>query len=239
MEWPPLSSPQPSGTPSYAQPHTVPVRSFSQTDFSVISNLLRNPDVSPGRVLESALSRTGIEPDAGLIQAVFEHFDSSPRLLHTLFLWAQRKPGFKPSVKLFNSMINVLAKARDFDSAWSMVLDKVGDEELDFVSKGTFVILIRRYSRAGTVDFLHHNIKISNLNFRFCIYYLYLNFIIGLIFLNWMNLTAVIEDTCFNLETERNLKIASDRKLIYARLLRNISKTIQFTFSRALGGQFV
>ncbi|XP_044464611.1 pentatricopeptide repeat-containing protein At5g11310, mitochondrial-like [Mangifera indica] len=143
--------------PSYSQqlcpstqPHPIPTQNFSQTNFSIISSFLRNPNISSGSDLHSELNRTGIEPDSGLVQAVFEHFDSSPKLLHTLFLWAETKPGFKSSVTLFNSMINVLAKAREFDSAWCMVLDKIGEDDgSGFVSKETFAVLIRRYARAG------------------------------------------------------------------------------------------
>lgn len=47
-------------------------------------------------------------------------------------------------------MINVLAKAREFESAWSLILDRIGgDKELGLVSVDAFVIMIRRYARAG------------------------------------------------------------------------------------------
>lgn len=49
-------------------------------------------------------------------------------------------------------MINVLAKAREFESAWSLILDRIGgDKELGLVSVDAFVIMIRRYARAGTL----------------------------------------------------------------------------------------
>lgn len=44
----------------------------------------------------------------------------------------------------------MLSKSRDFDSAWSLVLDRIGgDEEPALVSRDTFAIMIRRYARAG------------------------------------------------------------------------------------------
>lgn len=89
---------------------------------------------------------------------MFDHFDSSPKLLHGLFLWAEKQPGFRSSAKLFGSVVNVLAKSREFDSAWSLILNRVGgDEEPGLVSADTFVIMIRRYTRAGTLlcDCLH------------------------------------------------------------------------------------
>lgn len=101
------------------------------------------------------MNRTGVEPHPALVQAVLKHFDCSPKLLHTLFLWAESKAGFKSSATLFNSMVNVLAKAKEFGSAWSMVHDKVsGHDGPDSISKDTFAILIRRYVQAGMKDIL-------------------------------------------------------------------------------------
>ena len=92
-----------------------------------------------------------MDPDPSLVQAIFEHFDSSPKLLHDLFLWAERKPGFKSSATLFDSMVNILGKSREFEDAWSLVLNRIGDgkEGSTLVSVNTFAILIRRYARAG------------------------------------------------------------------------------------------
>lgn len=134
-----------------------PNPNFSQNEFSIVSDLLRNPIISPGSSFHDALDRTGIEPGPSLLQAVFDHFDSSPKLLHSLFLWAEKKPGFRPTETLFSSMINVLAKSRGFDYAWSLILERIGgeDEEPTLVSGDAFVIMIRRYARAGTFLLLY------------------------------------------------------------------------------------
>ncbi|XVF34438.1 hypothetical protein REPUB_Repub18cG0059100 [Reevesia pubescens] len=148
IKWPSPISP-PSST--NIKPHPIPTPGCSQTNFSIISNLLKNPTITSGLSLESALDQTGVDPDPALVQAIFEHFDSSPKLLHDLFLWAEKKPGFDCSATLFESMVNVLGKAREFEDAWSLVLERIGDgkEGSALVSVNTFVILIRRYARAG------------------------------------------------------------------------------------------
>ena len=87
----------------------------SQNDFSTISNLLTDPNISPGPALEAALDQTRVEPDPTLLQALFDCFDSSPKLL--LFVWAEKHPGFQSPAMLFNSMINVLAKS----SHWFLI----------------------------------------------------------------------------------------------------------------------
>lgn len=159
IDWPSLPIPESIPNPNLIQnPDSNlspnPELSFSRDDFSTIANLFTDPSISPGAALDTALDRTGIEPDSTLLQAIFKHFDSSPKLLHSLFLWAQKRPGFRPSTTLFNSVINVLAKSREFDSAWMLIRDRIDrHEETVFVSRDTFVIMIRRYARAGNMTF--------------------------------------------------------------------------------------
>lgn len=45
----------------------------------------------------------------------------------------------------------MLAKSKKFDSAWSLVLERIGEDEKEptLVSGETFSIMIRRYTRAG------------------------------------------------------------------------------------------
>ncbi|XP_039014930.1 pentatricopeptide repeat-containing protein At5g11310, mitochondrial-like [Hibiscus syriacus] len=127
--------------------------SFTNAKFSIIANLLSDPTITFSSSLHSALDKTQVDPDPDMLQAIFLRFDSSPRLLHGLFLWAEKRPGFESSDTLFDSMVNVLGKSRSFEEAWSLVLDRIGDdggrEGSNLVSVNTFVILIRRYARAG------------------------------------------------------------------------------------------
>ncbi|CAH8281695.1 unnamed protein product [Eruca vesicaria subsp. sativa] len=133
--------------------HQLTVPDFSQTDLSTISNLLENHNVTPGSSLESALNETGIEPSYQLVQTLFDRLSSSPMLLHSVFKWADTKPGFTPSPSLFNSVINAMCKARDFESAWSLIFDRVrSDGGSGLVTADTFIVLIRRYARAGMVE---------------------------------------------------------------------------------------
>jgi len=135
----------PDSTCTPPQQNTV-----AKTDLSTISNLLENTNVVPGSSLESALDETGIEPSVELVQALFDRLSSSPMLLHSVFKWAETKPGFTLSPSLFDSVVNSLCKAREFEIAWSLVFDRVrSDEGSNLVSADTFVVLIRRYARAG------------------------------------------------------------------------------------------
>ncbi|KAB1204539.1 hypothetical protein CJ030_MR8G021809 [Morella rubra] len=148
IKWPQPQSSLPHPNPD---PSSKPDPSPSPNHFSILSDLLTDPTISPGPHLEASLDRAGIEPDPSLLQSIFDRFDSSPKLLHTLFVWAEKQPGFRSSAPLFNSVINVLAKSKKFDSAWSLVLERIGEDEEEptLVSGETFSIMIRRYTRAG------------------------------------------------------------------------------------------
>ncbi|CAN1169156.1 Pentatricopeptide repeat-containing protein At5g11310, mitochondrial [Linum perenne] len=145
--------PQSLPTPHHHVPDSNLEAKYSQHDFSVLCGLLMDSNLCPGPSLEDALERMGIEPQEGLLEAIFEKFDSSPKLQHALFLWAEKRPGFRCSEVLFNLMINALGKAREFDAAWFLVLDRLAGDGAHFlVSSDTFAVLIRRYARAGIPD---------------------------------------------------------------------------------------
>ncbi|KAH1119322.1 hypothetical protein GYH30_047922 [Glycine max] len=155
IQWPSLPPPKPTPNPNPNLNPTPDPPSPNPNALSVISNLFADPSLSPGPALHAELDRAGIEPDPALLLAVFDRFGSSPKLLHSLFLWAQTRPAFRPGPKLFDAVVNALAKAREFDAAWKLVLhhaEKDGEEEGEkerLVSVGTFAIMIRRYARAG------------------------------------------------------------------------------------------
>ncbi|KAL7187532.1 hypothetical protein ACSBR1_037586 [Camellia fascicularis] len=125
-----------------------PDSNFDCNDFTTICDLLTNPSSLPGPTLEAALDRTGIELDPSLLQQIFDRFGSSPKLMLSLFLWSERQPGYRSSVDIFNAMIKVFARAREFESAWCLILNRL-KRPIEGPNMDTFAILIRRYARAG------------------------------------------------------------------------------------------
>ncbi|KAK2978133.1 hypothetical protein RJ640_028687 [Escallonia rubra] len=142
---PPL--PNPTFDPPHKNPNSDP--NFSQTDYNTISGLLTDSSLPPGPALEAALDRAGIELGPSLLEEIFARFDSSPKVLFTLFLWAGKQPGYQFSVGVFNSTINALGKMREFDLAWSLIFKRIKSDQGPY--EFTFAILIRRYARAGLV----------------------------------------------------------------------------------------
>ncbi|KAK4420038.1 Pentatricopeptide repeat-containing protein, mitochondrial [Sesamum alatum] len=142
---PPLLSKSPP------QPPTPPQNPDSATlsDFTRISELLSNPALHPGDGLEDALTEARISPSPNLFLQIFNHFDSTPKPLFTLFNWAQKRPDYQFSMAVFNAMVNSLGKAREFDSAWCLILDQIKGDPSRRPNSDTFLIMIRRYARAG------------------------------------------------------------------------------------------
>lgn len=98
----------------------------------------------------TALDETGIKPSIELVQTLFDRLSSSPMLLHFVFKWAEMKHGFTLTLSQFDYVVNPLCKSREFEIAWSLVFDRVrSNGGSGLVSADTFVVLIRRYTRAG------------------------------------------------------------------------------------------
>ncbi|PIN08050.1 hypothetical protein CDL12_19378 [Handroanthus impetiginosus] len=160
------------------QPPTPPPQNPNSalSDLTRISELLSSPALQPGPDLEEALTAAKITPSPNLLLDIFNHFDSTPKPVFTLFNWAQKLPNYEFSIAVFNAMVNSLGKAREFDSAWCLILDQNKEDPSKRPDFDTFLILIRRYSRAGlplaairtfeyacSLDFFHNSDAEKNL----------------------------------------------------------------------------
>ncbi|CAN4099868.1 unnamed protein product [Withania somnifera] len=135
--------------PKLPTPHQPQTLHYSPTTFTTLSEILRDPTIPPGPILENALDKSQVEVNESLFLQLFTHFDSSPKPLFTLYLWAQKKLWFQFSILVFNAMVNALGKEREFDSAWNLILDRLNFTERPNLD--TFAIMIRRYARAGMI----------------------------------------------------------------------------------------
>ncbi|CAH9122184.1 unnamed protein product [Cuscuta epithymum] len=149
MRWP-LKPQHRSQSPSLSPPSHPNTKFQPQNpnDFTKVCNLLRDPTVLPGPDLQQALDSAGIVLDEALFLDLFNHFDSSHKTLLPLFLWAEKQPWCNFSVAVLNAMVNALGKGRDFESAWSLIRERISSSDAK-PNLETFTIMIRRYARAG------------------------------------------------------------------------------------------
>ncbi|XP_077221479.1 pentatricopeptide repeat (PPR) superfamily protein [Tasmannia lanceolata] len=184
LRWPqnptkPPSPPPPKNPPPKTSKHHLALVQKEdlqnhqiKQDFNTLCNLLKDPSLSDNSSLQSALNLTKILPNPHLIETLIHNFDSSPKpSLLTLILWAHSHPTFHPTpLPLFNSIIHLFSKSKQFHSAWSLLIDRLNDprEIPPLVSLDTFAILIRRYARAGnpqsairTFEFIENLVSIE------------------------------------------------------------------------------
>lgn len=150
MKWPKLNHPPKQPIPLFSPPsstHQPQTPNYSPSHFTTLCEILRDPTIPPGPILENALDGAGVEVNECLFLELFNHFDSSPKPLFTLYQWAQKKEWFRFSLPVFTAVVNALGKEREFDSAWSLILDRLDSTEKPDLD--TFAIMIRRYVRAG------------------------------------------------------------------------------------------
>ncbi|KAG6391283.1 hypothetical protein SASPL_149036 [Salvia splendens] len=146
IPFPPLHKRNPQHPPS--QPPPLNPNADDPTS-ACISEILQSPALQPGPDLEAALNAAKINPTPAHLLGIFKKFDSSPKPLFTLFNWARKRPDYRFSVDVFNAMVDSLSKAREFDSAWCIILDQIKGDPNERPNLDTYVIMIRRYARAG------------------------------------------------------------------------------------------
>ncbi|XP_057521019.1 pentatricopeptide repeat-containing protein At5g11310, mitochondrial [Amaranthus tricolor] len=137
---------------SSRNPNPNPNPNFSETNFNTVCTILNNPEPITFQNLDNALHEARIGPIEPLLLAIFKKFDSSPKLVFSLFRWAEKQPGYNPSNSNFNLMIYVLTKSGEFKWALMVLLHeiKTGNGS-KLVSTESLGVLIRHYARLGDV----------------------------------------------------------------------------------------
>ncbi|EPS71242.1 hypothetical protein M569_03518 [Genlisea aurea] len=113
--------------------------------FSLISELLSKQGFVKDRDLEEALASAKFDSRRNYLI----RFGSSAEQLLPLYNWLQERPDYEFSVAVLNGMVDSLAKDRQFDSAWRLILDQVQKYPNRKPDSETFAIMIRRYSGVG------------------------------------------------------------------------------------------
>ncbi|XP_068649375.1 pentatricopeptide repeat-containing protein At5g11310, mitochondrial isoform X2 [Aristolochia californica] len=176
LKWPP-SSPKPPSPPLQTSPASQPSGeeqkdivlqkleyNVTDIDISAVSAILKDPCLSEAD-LPVALNRINVIPHSCLLETLVQNNNFSPNPILVLYRWACSYPEFCPSPSLINALVNLLARSRMFEAAWSLILGHLHQSSPPFViSLQTFALLIRRYARAGltqsairTFEYLHHS----------------------------------------------------------------------------------
>ncbi|CAH9123146.1 unnamed protein product [Cuscuta epithymum] len=103
----------------------------------------------PKSGLDAELDRSGVRPSTDLVEEVLKRFDNAGMLAHRFFEWAGRQRNYEHSVRSYHSMIESLAKIRQYQVMWDLVNIMKGKGMLNIE---TFCIMMRKYARAKKVE---------------------------------------------------------------------------------------
>nr|GMD15330.1 pentatricopeptide repeat-containing protein At1g77360, mitochondrial-like [Ipomoea batatas]GMD15334.1 pentatricopeptide repeat-containing protein At1g77360, mitochondrial-like [Ipomoea batatas] len=103
----------------------------------------------PKSGLDTELDQSGIRPSPELVEEVLKRFENAGMLAHRFFEWAGRQRNYEHSVRAYHTMIESLAKIRQYQVMWDLVNSMKGKGMLNIE---TFCIIMRKYTRAQKVE---------------------------------------------------------------------------------------
>ncbi|KAL0556311.1 hypothetical protein IC582_004824 [Cucumis melo] len=99
--------------------------------------------------LETALDQTGIRISPEIAEAVLKRFENAGMLAYRFFEWASKQRNYVHSVRAYHSMIESLAKIRQYQMVWDLV-NAMRNKEI--LNVETFCIIMKKYARAQKVE---------------------------------------------------------------------------------------
>lgn len=115
-----------------------------------LSKILNGSFFSPSDVVR-ALNFCNVNLSETLVEQLLKRFSNDWIAAFGFFKWAKLQDGYKPSIRSYNSMVDILGKSKKFHLLWDLVeeMDKL---EGRGVSSITVSKIIRRLARAKRFD---------------------------------------------------------------------------------------
>ncbi|KAI9073614.1 hypothetical protein K1719_044426 [Acacia pycnantha] len=99
---------------------------------------------SPTLALDTALNQTGIRVSPYIVENVLKRFENAGMLAYRFFEWAGKQQNYSHSVRAYHTVIESLAKIRQYQIMWDLVNAMKKKEMLNVE---TFCIMMRKYAR--------------------------------------------------------------------------------------------
>lgn len=131
------------------QDHRTDIKSIvsdiAETDVDRISKILKGQFQSPDDAMQT-LNGCSVNVSESLADQILKRFSYDWKPALGFFKWAKSLMGFKFSADLYNSLVDVMGKCRQFDLMWEVVeeMDQLGE---GYVSLDTMVKVFRRLAR--------------------------------------------------------------------------------------------
>ncbi|XP_044498279.1 pentatricopeptide repeat-containing protein At3g22670, mitochondrial [Mangifera indica] len=119
----------------------------TDTDVDKISKILKNNYPSPDRVVET-LNLSCFSVSNSLVEQVLKRFSSNWIPAFGLFTWAKIQTGYKHTPEIYNTMVDILGKTKQFSLMWEVVKEM---DELNegYITLDTMSKVMRRLARRG------------------------------------------------------------------------------------------
>ncbi|KAL8462856.1 hypothetical protein ACS0TY_032934 [Phlomoides rotata] len=117
----------------------------SSRDSELIMDILQTPGA---QAKSDLLEQCGVKVTPEIVAGVLSRTRNDWETAFTFFLWANKQPGYKHTVREYHSMIAILGKFRKFDTAWNLI-DEMKAASL--VTPQTLLIMIRKYAAVHDV----------------------------------------------------------------------------------------
>ncbi|XP_057450240.1 pentatricopeptide repeat-containing protein At3g22670, mitochondrial [Lotus japonicus] len=111
-----------------------------------ISTLLKEHHSSPELVAQ-ALDGHGFQVSNSSVQQILKRFNNDWVPAFGFFTWAKTQTGYEHSPELYNLMIDILGKSKNFDLVWELVEEMAKHE--GYVTLYTMTKVLRRLTKAG------------------------------------------------------------------------------------------
>lgn len=103
----------------------------------------------PKSGLDTVLNQSGIRVSPDIVEDVLKRFENAGMLAYQFFEWAGKQRNYVHSIRAYHTMIESLAKIRQYQIMWDLVNSMRSNGMLNVE---TFCIIIRKYARAQKVE---------------------------------------------------------------------------------------
>ncbi|GKU98470.1 hypothetical protein SLEP1_g11473 [Rubroshorea leprosula] len=122
-----------------------PAMEVSDTTKRICKIMMSSPPV----VLDTVLNQSGIKVSPEIVENVLRRFENAGMVAYRFFEWAEKQRNYVHSVKAYHTMIESLARIRQYQIMWDLVNAMRNKTMLNVE---TFCIIMRKYARAQKVE---------------------------------------------------------------------------------------
>ncbi|XP_071694049.1 pentatricopeptide repeat-containing protein At1g77360, mitochondrial [Rutidosis leptorrhynchoides] len=97
----------------------------------------------------TALDQSGLRPTPESVEEVLKRFGNAGMLVYQFFDWAGKQRHYEHSIRAYHTMIESLAKIRQYEIMWDLINTM---RSKNLLNMETFCIIMRKYARAQKIE---------------------------------------------------------------------------------------